>query len=72
MGLVKRPWFRRIMRYLRRSAGVPERPSLTSAPALLAATREWEREQPEAGLPGACGVHAELRAAAHLDDTTDA
>ena len=60
MGLRKRPARRRTRRFLwtaRSGAGV------------LAATRDWAREQPvsESDHRGAYGAHAELRAAAGLD-----
>ncbi|HEX5205186.1 hypothetical protein ACFQS1_01055 [Paractinoplanes rhizophilus] len=63
MGLRKRPYRRRIRRH----------PPASRATGLLAATRAWEREQPVSEPdPCAAGVHAELRAAARLADTTDA
>ncbi|WP_433361566.1 hypothetical protein ACQPZX_28730 [Actinoplanes sp. CA-142083] len=64
MGLRKLPCRRWIRRYPRASRGT----------AMLAAVRAWTREQPvsEADLRAAEGVHAELRAAALLEDTTDA
>jgi hypothetical protein len=61
VGLVRRPVRRIVRRYLR--AG-PRR--------LLAATRAWASDQPSCACPAALDVHAELRAASHLGDTTDA
>jgi len=64
VGLRKRPCRRWIRRY----------PPAHHATDVLAATRAWEREQPlsESDPRAAAGVHAELRAAARLEDTTDA
>jgi hypothetical protein len=90
VGLHERRCFRHLLRYLRRSAAdhpavaepVAGRPAQTAAPGapapapgeVLAATRDWDREQPESesDRPAGSGPHAELRAAAHLEDTTDA
>lgn len=64
MGLRKRPCRRRTLRYCRRSR----------AAGVLAAARAWECDQPLTGdpHPSASGHHAELRAANHLANTTDA